>query len=128
MGERFKSQVTKPFLHGCDAAYRERIATSDLLSQCRHELILNEYTVCPNGHECPTEGTPVALFNTPQGIVAVVGTEKIGTIDSSDTAALLPVLEEVGGVLCAVVSGHAAIGDCFTVRVNDPGRDNDADR
>lgn len=128
MGERFKSTVTASFQHGCEASYIERLATSDLLSQCRQELIYTEHTVHAGSLQRPLVGTTVLLFDKADAIAVVVGTELVGSVESAECTIIRKVIKEVNGILRATVTRHSAVGNCFTIRIEDPAGGSDEPR
>lgn len=118
MGERFKSKVTKPFLHGSDVAYAERLANSDLLSGCRSEIVSHDYVVFAEGTPLPPIGTRVMLHDDDGQISAIVGTQHLGIVEDSGGLPLGAVLNELGGTMLAEVIRHSPFGNDFTVSVH----------
>ena len=118
MGERFKSKVVEPFLHGSDAAYAERLANSDLLSGCRSEIVSHDYVVFADGAPRPPIGTRVMLYDDDGQISAIVGTQHLGIVEDSCELPLGAVMKELGGTMLAEVTRHSLIGNDFTVSVH----------
>lgn len=116
MGERFKSKVVEPFLHGSDVAYEERLTNSDLLSGCRSEIVNHDYVVFAEGAPPPI-GTRVMLHEDDGQILAIVGTQHLGIVEDSCELPLGAVLKEVGGTMLADVIRHSLIGNEFTISV-----------
>lgn len=117
MGERFKRKVTKAFEHGSDAAYAERLETSDLLSACRSEIVSQDYIVFADETPRPDIGTEVMLIDRNGEVSAVKGNQFSGTVENADEANLSAAIKEVGGILRATVTRHARIGNSYTVSV-----------
>jgi hypothetical protein len=120
MSEREKSKFAKKFKHACDESYAKRLATSDLISLCRTAILKRECTAQSEGRERPPEGATVMLFDQPDGIAVVADGDKVGTIDGNELPALRPLINEVGGIVTAIVTRHAVIGDSFAVEILDP--------
>lgn len=126
MGERVRRAMVQAFQHRGDAAYERRLASPDLLTNLKTDTFATEIKCDPVSAVSPTAGERVVLYRMEAGKLSVVRDNRlVGTVDAADASRVGAAVDAVGGAITGRVQRNAAIGSCFTVRIDVPGTSDD---